>query len=241
MEMAAEMQKLLFPTNLPNDENIDVAARYESKHLVGGDYYDFLSLNDNEYFFCIADVSGKGTSAALLMSNFQAKLRANIKYNYKNISLKELVENLNEDVNNAAKGEKFITFFAGHYDKENKTLQYVNAGHNYPILINSKEKIFLNKGCIGLGMLEEIPKIEISKIQLKEDAILVCYTDGLVELENSSGVAFETDNLIKVVERNFEKTMNELDQKIFARLEEFKGSQDLMDDTAVLSCKFIVK
>ena len=79
MEMAAEMQKLLFPTNLPNDENIDVAARYESKHLVGGDYYDFLSLNDNEYFFCIADVSGKGTSAALLMSNFQAKLRANIK------------------------------------------------------------------------------------------------------------------------------------------------------------------
>ena len=241
MEMAAEMQKLLFPTNLPNDENIDVAARYESKHLVGGDYYDFLSLNDNEYFFCIADVSGKGTSAALLMSNFQAKLRANIKYNYKNISLKELVENLNEDVNNAAKGEKFITFFAGHYDKENKTLQYVNAGHNYPILINSKEKIFLNKGCIGLGMLEEIPKIEISKIQLKEDAILVCYTDGLVELENSNGVAFETDNLIKVVERNFEKTMNELDQKIFARLEEFKGSQDLMDDTAVLSCKFIVK
>ena len=241
MEMAAEMQKLLFPTNLPNDENIDVAARYESKHLVGGDYYDFLSLNDNEYFFCIADVSGKGTSAALLMSNFQAKLRANIKYNYKNISLKELVENLNEDVNNAAKGEKFITFFAGHYDKENKTLQYVNAGHNYPILINSKEKIFLNKGCIGLGMLEEIPKIEISKIQLKEDAILVCYTDGLVELENSSGVAFETDNLIKVVEKNFEKTMNELDQKIFARLEEFKGSQDLMDDTAVLSCKFIIK
>lgn len=241
MEMAAEMQKLLFPTNLPNDKNIDVAARYESKHLVGGDYYDFLSLNDNEYFFCIADVSGKGTSAALLMSNFQAKLRANIKYNYKNISLKELVENLNEDVNNAAKGEKFITFFAGHYNKENKTLQYVNAGHNYPILINSKEKIFLNKGCIGLGMLEEIPKIEISKIQLKEDAILVCYTDGLVELENSSGVAFETDNLIKVVEKNFDKTMNELDQKIFARLEEFKGSQDLMDDTAVLSCKFMVK
>jgi sigma-B regulation protein RsbU (phosphoserine phosphatase) len=90
-------------------------------------------------------------------------------------------------------------------------------------------------------MLEEIPKIEISKIQLKEDAILVCYTDGLVELENSNGVAFETDNLIKVVERNFEKTMNELDQKIFARLEEFKGSQDLMDDTAVLSCKFIIK
>ena len=202
MEMAAEMQKLLFPTNLPNDDKIDVAARYESKHLVGGDYYDFLSLNENEYFFCIADVSGKGTSAALLMSNFQAKLRANIKYNYEDISLKDLIENLNDDVNNAAKGEKFITFFAGHYNKLNNTLQYVNAGHNYPILANSKETIFLNKGCIGLGMLDEIPKIKISKIILYEDTILICYTDGLVELENSNGAAFETDNLIKVVENN---------------------------------------
>ena len=240
MEMAAEMQKLLFPTNLPNDDKIDVAARYESKHLVGGDYYDFLSLNENEYFFCIADVSGKGTSAALLMSNFQAKLRANIKYNYEDISLKDLVENLNDDVNNAAKGEKFITFFAGHYNKLNNTLQYVNAGHNYPILVNSKKTIFLNKGCIGLGMLEEIPKITISKIKLAEDTILICYTDGLVELENSNGVAFETDNLINVVENNLELSMKELEQKIFSKLEEFKGNMDLMDDTAVLSCKFII-
>ncbi len=240
MEMASEMQKLLFPTNLPNDDRIDVAARYESKHLVGGDYYDFLSLNENEYFFCIADVSGKGTSAALLMSNFQAKLRANIKYNYEDISLKDLVENLNDDVNNAAKGEKFITFFAGHYNKLNNTLQYVNAGHNYPILTNSKKTIFLNKGCIGLGMLEEIPKITISKIKLAEDTILICYTDGLVELENSNGVAFETDNLINVVENNLELSMKELEQKIFSKLEEFKGNMDLMDDTAVLSCKFII-
>ena len=240
MEMAAEMQKLLFPTNLPNDDKIDVAARYESKHLVGGDYYDFLSLNENEYFFCIADVSGKGTSAALLMSNFQAKLRANIKYNYEDISLKDLIENLNDDVNNAAKGEKFITFFAGHYNKLNNTLQYVNAGHNYPILVNSKETIFLNKGCIGLGMLDEIPKIKISKIILSQDTILICYTDGLVELKNSNGAAFETDNLIKVVENNLKLTMKEQVQKIFSKLEEFKGNQDLMDDTAVLSCKFII-
>ena len=240
MEMAAEMQKLLFPTNLPNDDKIDVAARYESKHLVGGDYYDFLSLNENEYFFCIADVSGKGTSAALLMSNFQAKLRANIKYNYEDISLKDLIENLNDDVNNAAKGEKFITFFAGHYNKLNNTLQYVNAGHNYPILVNSKETIFLNKGCIGLGMLDEIPKIKISKIILSEDTILICYTDGLVELKNSNGAAFETDNLIKVVENNLKLTMKEQVHKIFSKLEEFKGDQDLMDDTAVLGCKFII-
>ncbi len=238
MELASEMQKLLFPVELPSNEHLDVAATYESKHLVGGDYYDFITLNDYEYFFCIADVSGKGVSAALLMSNFQAKLRANIKYNHKNMSLKDLVIELNEDVNNAAKGEKFITFFAGHYDGKKKVLQYINAGHNYPILLNESKTRFLNKGCIGLGMLEEIPKIEIEKIKLLKDTILVCYTDGLVELENNNNVAFETESLIKVVRNNFNLTMMDLDSTIFKRLNEFKGDREFLDDTAVMSCRF---
>ena len=238
MELAAEMQKLLFPVELPSNDHLDVAATYESKHLVGGDYYDFITLNEYEYFFCIADVSGKGVSAALLMSNFQAKLRANIKYNHKNMSLKDLVIELNEDVNNAAKGEKFITFFAGHYDGKSKVLQYINAGHNYPILLNESKTRFLNKGCIGLGMLEEIPKIEIEKIKLLKDTILVCYTDGLVELENNNNVAFETENLIKVVRNNFNLTMIDLDSTIFKRLNEFKGDREFLDDTAVMSCRF---
>jgi sigma-B regulation protein RsbU (phosphoserine phosphatase) len=238
MELAAEMQKLLFPTNLPSNNNLEIAARYESKHLVGGDYYDFIQLNKDEYFFCIADVSGKGVAAALLMSNFQAKLRANIKYNHKNMSLNDLIHELNEDVNSAAKGEKFITFFAGHYHCKTKTLQYVNAGHNYPILIDQNQNRFLNKGCIGLGMLEKIPKIEIEKIQLTKNTILICYTDGLVELENANNVPFETENLIKVVRNNFNLSMNELDATIFKRLNEFKGEEEFLDDTAVMSCRF---
>ena len=238
MELAAEMQKLLFPIDLPSNQHLDVAARYESKHLVGGDYYDFIALNDNEYFFCIADVSGKGVSAALLMSNFQAKIRANIKYNHKNMSLSGLIKELNEDVNNAAKGEKFITFFAAHYHCETKVLQYINAGHNYPILIDENQTRFLNKGCIGLGMLEEIPKIELEKIILSDNTILICYTDGLVELENSNNVAFETENLIKVVKKNFNQSMKDLDSTIFSRLDEFKGDEEFMDDTAVMSCRF---
>ncbi len=241
MELAAEMQKLLFPTNLPSNEFLDVAARYESKHLVGGDYYDFIKLNNEEYFFCIADVSGKGVSAALLMSNFQAKLRASIKYNHKQMSLSDLINELNEDVNSAAKGEKFITFFAGHYQCKTKTLQYINAGHNYPILIDSHSTRFLNKGCIGLGMLEKIPQVEIEKITLNENTILICYTDGLVELENSNNVAFETENLVKVVKNNFHLTMKDLDKAIFDRLNEFKGNQEFLDDTAVMSCKFFYR
>ena len=238
MELAGEMQKLLFPVDLPSNQQLDVAARYESKHLVGGDYYDFIALNENEYFFCIADVSGKGVSAALLMSNFQAKLRANIKYNHKKMSLSGLIKELNEDVNNAAKGEKFITFFAAHFHSKTKVLQYINAGHNYPILIDQNQTRFLNKGCIGLGMLETIPKIELEKIKLSENTILICYTDGLVELENSNGIAFETENLIKVVKKNFNQSMKDLDLTIFSRLDEFKGNKEFMDDTAVMSCRF---
>ena len=89
-------------------------------------------------------------------------------------------------------------------------------------------------------MLEKIPKIEVSKIQFQKDTVLVCYTDGLVELENNNGVPFETDNLIEVVENNFNLTMNELDQKIFEKLDDFKGDQEILDDTAVMSCKFFI-
>ena len=105
LEVASEMQRLLFPATLPSNNRIDVAARYETQQLVGGDYYDFMKINNQEYVFCIADVSGKGISAALLMSNFQANLKANVKYNHENLTLIDLVHVLNEDVNNAAQGE----------------------------------------------------------------------------------------------------------------------------------------
>ena len=239
IQVAGEMQKLLFPLEFPKNKYIEVAARYEPKHLVGGDYYDFIVLNESEYFFCIADVSGKGVAAALLMSNFQANLRAIIKYNYMKISLKDLIKNLNEDVNNAAKGEKFITFFAAHYNGKTKTLQYINAGHNYPILVDHQKTKLLNKGCIGLGMLEEIPKIEIEKFRVEPNSVLVCYTDGIVELENNNGTPFETENLEKTIKTNFNLTMVELDHNIFERLDEFRGEKEFLDDTAVMSFKFL--
>ena len=87
-------------------------------------------------FFCIADVSGKGMPAAMLMSNFQATLRANVKYNHHNLTLEGLVMELNTSVLNAANGEKFITFFIGYYNEKSRNLKYINAGHNYPIFMS---------------------------------------------------------------------------------------------------------
>ena len=238
LEVAAEMQRLLFPTNLPSNNRIEVAAHYESKHMIGGDYYDFIKLNNEEYVICIADVSGKGISAALLMSNFQANLRANIKYNHQKLTMQELVSQLNEDVNSAAKGEKFITFFIAYYNCTKKILKYINAGHNYPILTNGKEARFLNKGCIGLGMFEELPSIEVEEIYIQPNDTLICYTDGLVELENEAGIPFETDNLIRLVHQNFHLNMDNLNKLIFFELDRYRQNLPYLDDTAVLSCRF---
>ena len=134
IELAASMQKMLFPRNLPHSTSVDVSATYIPKFMVSGDYYDFIRFSDTEYVFCIADVSGKGVSAALLMSNLQANFRANIKYNNRHLTLIDLVKELNYNVLDSAHGEKFITFFVGYFNEETRALKYINAGHNYPIL-----------------------------------------------------------------------------------------------------------
>ena len=238
LEVASEMQRLLFPATLPSNNRVDVAARYETQQLVGGDYYDFIKINNQEYVFCIADVSGKGISAALLMSNFQANLKANVKYNHGNLTLIDLVHQLNSDVNSAAQGEKFITFFIGYYNCTNRTLKYVNAGHNHPILSSGNAFKLLNKGCIGLGMFEKLPKVEMEELIIKPNDILVCYTDGLVELENDEGEQFETERLHEIIKHNFNLSMKNLDKIIFHELDRFKGDSDFLDDTALLSCRF---
>jgi phosphoserine phosphatase RsbU/P len=238
LALAKEMQEMLFPKNLPSNNRIDVAAKYEAKQMVGGDYYDFIQLNETEYVMCIADVSGKGVSAALLMSNFQAHLRANTYYNHQELTLTQLVEQLNSTVNDAVNGEKFITFFIAYYNCSKKVLKYINAGHNYPILTNGKEARYLNKGCVGLGMFDKIPSIEMEEISIKPGDTLVCYTDGLVELENEEEEAFETERLERLIHENYSLKMNELNELIIKELNIFKGSMEYLDDTAILSCRF---
>lgn len=138
---------------MPKNEKIWITAFYHPHFDVGGDYYDVINLSENEVGFCIADVSGKGISAALLMSNFQANLRALFT---SGIDLQLLVVKLNDCVMKSANGEKFITLFVAKYSQTAKELEYINAGHNHPILYetDSKNLAFLKEGCVGIGMLE---------------------------------------------------------------------------------------
>lgn len=237
LELASRMQSMLIPDNnmLPNNERIFVSTFYRPHYEVGGDYYDYIRLNENEEVFCIADVSGKGISAALLMSNFQANLRALFTTNTK---LEELIPILNERVMASAKGEKFITLFLAKYNYQTRLLEYITGAHNPPILYptESGEMQFLEEGCIGLGMLDEIPSIKKGEITISERTKLLCYTDGLVELMGSEKVHYDTAQI-----RSRVANKERIDQNIRNIIEDQsieEGSTAIFDDISIIGVEF---
>jgi sigma-B regulation protein RsbU (phosphoserine phosphatase) len=215
---------------------MDISAKYTPRHEVGGDYYDFIPLGDDEYIICIGDVSGKGIGAALLMANFQATIRT--VFNYQRFDLEFMLEELNKKVMRSAKGEKFITFFIAHYNANSRELKYINAGHNHPFVTNGRKVEMLTEGCIGLGMLDELPFIQTGKKILKPNTTIFLYTDGVVELENEKNDYFGVDRLIKLVNAFYPLKMEDLNNLLFSKLDEWRGELDLIDDTAVFSCRF---
>lgn len=236
LEVASAMQQLLFPSSLPTNKRMDISAMYKSRHEVGGDYYDFIPLGDDEYIICIADVSGKGISAAMLMANFQATLRT--MFQYREFNMEELLFELNENVMSSAKGEKFITFFIAHYDANSRKMSYVNAGHNHPFLTDGRNFTPLDKGTIGLGMLDQLPFLDVGKAELGPNTTLVLYTDGVVELENEAEEFFGSDRLQTLIKSYYPLSMGDMNSLIFSKLDEWKGPLDLVDDTAIFSCRF---
>jgi phosphoserine phosphatase RsbU/P len=237
MELASKMQAMLIPTSekLPSHDNIRMKAFYHPHYEVGGDYYDVIQLSDHEVGFCIADVSGKGISAAILMSNFQANLRALYTADQGMI---DTLTRLNQSVMNSAKGEKFITLFIARYNYKNRELTYVNAGHNPPLLYEPglKKMTELSSGCVGMGMLDDLPFINEASITLDEAAKLFCYTDGLVEVIQDSGIEFGTENLEKELRNpdSLEDNINAIikNQKIM------EGSAAIFDDISIIGAEF---
>jgi phosphoserine phosphatase RsbU/P len=237
LELASRMQSMLIPKKeeLPKSEKIWISAFYHPHFDVGGDYYDVVNLSDDEIGFCIADVSGKGISAALLMSNFQANLRALFTTE---IPLPVLIEKLNNCVLKSANGEKFITLFIGKYNYALRELEYINAGHNHPILYETKSKnlLFLKDGCVGIGMLEEIPVTRVGLVKIKETTKLLCYTDGLVELMDDREVEFGTTGIELHISNN--KNIEESIEGIIADQHILAGNKAVFDDITILGVEF---
>jgi sigma-B regulation protein RsbU (phosphoserine phosphatase) len=238
MELARKMQAMLIPQNdsFPKNDHLKISAFYHPHFDVGGDYYDVISLDQNEIGFCIADVSGKGISAALLMSNFQATFRALFT---KDIPLKFLIERLNDRVLYNAKGEKFITFFIGRFNSKSQEFEYINAGHNPPLIYyhNTQKLDFLRSGCVGLGMLDDIPYVVKGYLQITEPVKILLYTDGLVELLEGENVSIGTKFLEESICNNdpIEKNITDI-----IELKSIKGDNPVIfDDITMLGLEIL--
>ena len=233
LELASRMQNMLIPkpSTLPKNKRILVSSYYKPHFEVGGDYFDYIQMGDDEFGFCIADVSGKGMSAALLMSNFQASLRALFT---KEIPLNVLVERLNERVMSNANGEKFITMFIGRFDFKSHELEYINAGHNPPLLyeVEKDSLSMLKSGCVGLGMLDIIPFIIKGHCYISGNTKLLCYTDGLVELVEEDKISMATLLLEEQLSNtnSIEENIIQIKQKLMIE----EGNTAIFDDITML-------
>lgn len=232
MDLAKKMQQLLIPSELIHNNYYQFSSLYLPFNEVGGDYFDVIQLTDNRVGFCIADVSGKGISAALLMANFQANIRALIQVSK---SLEELVVRLNKKVIASGGMEKFITLFVGVYDPQTRELSTINCGHNPPILYQNNSILELQKGTTILGMFDVLPEVSVEKHYLEHNAKLLCYTDGISEITNSSGEEFGTKQLIEIVANYPPKEITEM---LKLKADQFRGSSILPDDITLLSCIF---
>ncbi|MFA0963035.1 PP2C family protein-serine/threonine phosphatase [Roseivirga sp. BDSF3-8] len=235
MEIAKHVQQLLFPKELPKVNDVQVEASYLPHHNVGGDYYDYILLDKNKFLLCIADVSGKGVPAAILMSNFQASLRTLAR---KTINLYEIIGELNYQVMQSANGENFITFFACIYDKKKRELSYVNAGHNPPFLIRrGHDPEELRTGSTILGMIEPLPFLNVGKVEDISEFLLFSYTDGFTETFNEEQEQFGQERLHTLLQNTIFSDLNSLHLALLGELDSFKGERDYDDDITLLSCR----
>jgi len=234
VELAGEMQHLLIPSKLPKCEHYELASIYKPHLGVGGDYFDFIELENDRFAFCIGDISGKGVAAALLMANFQAHFHSLIQ---ERRSLADLVNALNQSVLRITKGDKFITFFVAEFDLRMQTLSYVNAGHNPPVMVMNGKVYRLDKGCTILGAFHPLPRLEVGEIYVDDEALILTYTDGLTDVRNEIGEYMDEAYAHEFLMHNHMLSAGMFNEKLLEEIERFKGAENFPDDFTVLTCK----
>ena len=238
MTLAGDMQRALVPDNLPKNEMFEVSAIYKPHFGVGGDYFDCFSYNENRYLFIVADISGKGLSAALLMANFQANLHAIIR---RATTPEEFIRQINKAVWKVTKSERFITVFVADFDTQTRKLRYVNAGHMPPVLITKGETHLLKKGCSILGFFKSLPALEVGEMIIDDEAFLLIFTDGITDIRNPIGADFNEDLLIEFTENNKNLAVRKFNEKLMRHIDDFKGVEEYPDDITVLTARFFKK
>jgi sigma-B regulation protein RsbU (phosphoserine phosphatase) len=215
MELASEVQNMLIPVRLHRDTAVEIGAKYLPHQNIGGDYFDFMRINEQELIWCIADVSGKGISAALLMANFQASLRA---WAMVEDDLTCIIDKLNSIVIKNTRGEKFITLFLAKYNQVTRKLNYINAGHNPSILYANGEAMSLKLGTTMIGAFEELPFLNQGEIDVEPGSLIINYTDGLMDYEVEQSKQWNEEELTKFVINNGHHSPDRFNQMLMDHL-----------------------
>lgn len=235
MELAVEVQGMLIPRSLPKKGTVEVGATYLPNENIGGDYFDFIKTGPDEFLWCIADASGKGVSAALLMANLQASLRA---WASVENDLVKIIERLNEIVVSNTNGDRFITLFLGLYNEKTKELKYVNAGHNPPILLREGEIKFLKEGTTIIGAFDVLPSINVGTEILNSGSLVFNYTDGLVESPNEEVYVSDND-LFMHLEKHKNLPVDSLNENMLRDIQSANNAAMNSDDITILTIRVL--
>nr|WP_245212747.1 SpoIIE family protein phosphatase [Rhodohalobacter sp. SW132] len=234
LSLAKSIQDKLLPDRIPEIEGIDLSAITVSSYQVGGDYYDIAETPDGNHIFAIADVTGKGFPASLLMANLQSMLHILLPFD---ITLSVATERINNLIYQNTPSDKFITFFWGKYHHRERMFRYVNAGHNPPLLLRDGEEQFreLSEGGLLLGAMESMMPYESTDVQLNSGDLVVCYTDGVNEAQAGSvEEEFGEERLKNVIRKNRDQSSGQIRDAIIEAVNEFAGSTQFDDLTLLI-------
>jgi serine phosphatase RsbU (regulator of sigma subunit) len=235
VELAAQVQRMFLPFRRPSIAGLEIAGTMRPVRGVGGDYYDYIPIDEHTIQIVIADVAGKGVPAALLMSATAAAVQLEAR---EKRDMLEVVNRLNSGIHSVSDGDRYVTLLLADIDALSRSLRYVNCGHNPALLFHARtgDIVRMNSSCFPVGMFDSVT-CEINRADLAAGDILVLYTDGITEAENSQGEEFGTERLSVVIQRNSSLSAEELMDKIFRSAEDFCQRVGFNDDATVLIVK----
>ena len=244
LHLASEVQELFLTQQFPAYKGIELDAQYLPSAQVGGDFYDFYKLSSTKFGVCIADVSGKGVPASLLMAICQTNLRH---YVHKSNQPSVILKNLNQQLEQRIRQDMFITLFFAIVDTKNKKITYSRAGHEPGLILKAKTDDMegsrveeLHGGGMAVGMVPcEIfdEMIEDHETNFENGDYLILYTDGVTEATNDEGLEFGIKNLENFVSTNSDLSPKKINRKLISKLDSFSSKQFERDDITLLTIK----
>jgi sigma-B regulation protein RsbU (phosphoserine phosphatase) len=236
LELSQIIQRALLPQQVPSIPKYDIAAFSRPAQIVTGDYFDFLHFEDGTHGFVVADVSGHGVSAGMLMSSLQTVFHT---LTPETDSPVDVLKRINKLYVHNISFSTFVTIFFARLEPHTRMLSYANAGHNPPLLHrrSTEETSWLKPTGAAIGLVSDYP-YRMESIELGEGDTLILYTDGIIEALNPQGnEQFGYDRLLEVVHQYEASPANELSQKIRQALNDFTQGAVLEDDVTIVVCK----